>query len=403
MSPTPGSASSSLLNFSLTPEQERLIGLSDELSRERFAPRAAKSDHDALFPDDDYRDLAEHGLTLMTIPAEYGGLGLDPMIYALILKNIARGNGSTALTLNMHSTIAVFLTRLASEAQKQRYFGEAVREGKLFASTSSEPNMSFRGPVLMEATAEPVEGGYRVDALKHFCSLSTAASYYFTWATPPGESFADAMLFLAIPADSAGVELIPTWDTMAMRATASHSLRFRGVFVPDEHVVGGPGDLLRANLIDRFTLGYCAVYLGVAEAAYEFAHEYAASRSFAPDPNPISHYTSVQMRMAEMSVMLEAGNLLLRRAGRAVGLGTDRERTLALNQTKYYIGEMALQVTDLALKVVGGRGIMRRFDLERFIRDARAAPIMPPAGDRCLETVGKVLFGLSASTLDTGA
>ena len=389
---------SPLLDFTLSPEQARLVDLSDELSRERFAPRAAKYDQEATFPEEDYRDLAEHKLTAMNIPTEYGGLGLDRLTYALVLKNVARGNASTALTLNMHSTLSYLVSVLANEEQKRKYFGGVVGEGKLFASISSEPSGSFRGAFSMEATAEPIEGGFRVSAFKHFCSLSTAASYYLTWALLPGRQPGDGLLYLLIPSDSHGIELVPTWDTIAMRSTVSHSLRFTNVFVPAENQIGPPGQVLK--YLDRFALGYCATYLGVAEAAYEFAHEYAATKTFAPDPNPISHHPNAQARIAEMSVLLEAANLLLRRAAMAVESGDERERTLALNQAKYFIGETALQVTDLALKVVGGRALFRRYDLERFIRDARAAPVMPPSSDRCLETVGRTLFNLSAATLE---
>jgi alkylation response protein AidB-like acyl-CoA dehydrogenase len=391
-----------LLDFSLTPEQQRLVELSDRLAREQVAPRAARYDREAELPAEDYEDLRANGLTAMNVPRSYGGLGLDqePLTYALVLKNIAHANGSTALTLNMHSSICYFLTQLASPQQQRFYFGEVVEQGKLFASTSSEPGTSFRGTVLMDATAEPVDGGYRVNALKHFASLSTHADYYWTWATPPGQPFGKAVLFMGIPSDSAGVEILRTWDSMSMRATASHSLKFSDVFVPERHVVGQPGDILSSGVLDRFMLGYCATYLGVAEAAYDYSHDYAATRTFAPNPNPICHLPQVQARTAEMSVMLETANLLLRRAAQAYRYGTFEERTLRLNHAKYYIGAVAPAVADSALKLVGGRGVLRRYELERFVRDTRTAPIMPPSGDRCLDTIGKLLYNLDASTFD---
>ena len=391
-----------LLDFSLTPDQERLLERSDELARGKLAPRAASYDREAELPAEDYDDLRAERLTAMNVPAGFGGLGLDqePLTYALILKNIARANGSTALTLNMHSSICYFLTKLASEEQKRFYFDEVVEHGKLFASTSSEPGTSFRGTVLMDATAAPADGGYRVNALKHFSSLSTHASYFWTWATPPGQPFGKAVLFMGIPSDSPGIELLRTWDSMSMRATASHSLKFTDVLVPERYVVGQPGEILSAGVLDRFMLGYCATYLGVAEAAYEYAHDYAATRSFAPNPEPICHLPQVQTRTAEMSVMLETANLLLRRAAQSYQYGSLEERTLRLNQAKYYIGEVAPAVADSALKLVGGRGVLRRYDLERFVRDTRTAPIMPPSGDRCLDTVGKLLYNLSASTFE---
>ena len=378
-----------------------LVELSEWLGRERFAPRAERYDREGSFPDEDYRDLVEHGLTAMLVPPEYGGLGVDPLTYVLVLKNIARGNASTALSLNMHSTLCSFLARLGSEEQKRRFFDPIVREGMLLASAGSEPTASFRGVFSVDTTAEPTDGGYRVNGVKHFCSLATVAAYYLTWTVLPGRSLGDGMVYLAIPSDSPGVEVIPTWDTLAMRSTASDGVRFTDVFVSAEDQIGEVGELIRLNLAERFSLGYNAVYLGVAEAAYAYAHEYAATKSFAPDPLPVSHDPKVQVKIAEMSVLLEAADLMVRRAAGSVAADDERERTLALNQAKYFVGEVALQVSDLALKVVGGRALFRRYPLERHIRDARGAPVMPPAGDKCLETIGKTLFGLSAATIQT--
>lgn len=380
------------------PDRE-LVALSDELGRARFAPRASKYDAEAAFPAEDYDDLIAHRLTTMNVPAEYGGLGVHPLTYALVLKNIARGNASTGLTLNMHSTLCFFVERMGTEEQKRRLFGEVV-SGKLLASASSEPAASFRGTFTVDATAEPVEGGYRVNALKHFCSLSGAAGYYMTWTALPGATLSEGTIYLAIPAKTPGVEIVPNWDTVALRSTDSNSVRFKDVLVPSENRIGAPGELVRENIIDRFSLGYSAVYLGVAEAAYEFAHEYAATKSFAPDPLPISHRGDVQAKIAEMDVLLEAADGLLRRAALAVAEGDEGERTLALNRAKYFIGEAAPRVTDLAFKLVGARAIFRQYPLERHMRDAKAAALMPPSGDRCLETLGKTLFGLSAATLE---
>jgi alkylation response protein AidB-like acyl-CoA dehydrogenase len=182
---------------------------------------------------------------------------------------------------------------------------------------------------------------------------------------------------------------------MALRSSESQSIRFTDVFVPVENRIGAPGDFFRLKMNDSFVLGYAAAYLGVAEAAFAFAYEYAASKSFPPDPTPISHEVQVQCRIAEMSALLEAGNLLVKRAAMALEAGTHDERTIAIDQSKYFVGEVALKVTDMALQVVGGRSIFRTAPLERFIRDARAAPVMPPSGDRCLREIGLALFGLS--------
>src|SRR5205085_10064370 len=128
----------------LWPDQRALVESVQLLARERFAQRAARHDEESSFPFDDYRDLQEAGLLGLVVPTEYGGRGADALTYVLCLLEMAKGDPSTALTFNMHSTILTYLAQLASEEQKRRYFGEVIQGGKLIASITSEPESSFR-------------------------------------------------------------------------------------------------------------------------------------------------------------------------------------------------------------------------------------------------------------------
>jgi alkylation response protein AidB-like acyl-CoA dehydrogenase len=310
------------------------------------------------------------------------------------VKAIARGNASTALTLNMHSALCRIVSIVATPEQQERYFRRAVSDRGLFASLGSEPAASFNREKVISSVPTLEGDVYRLTTTKHFCSLSSVASDLFVWVNLPDSSFDDGYYCLAIDATSPGVEVDRTWDTMALRSTESQTVRFDDVAVPAGNRIGEPGDFMKHGLHSAFVLGYSAVYLGVAEAAYEFAHHYAATKSFPADPRPICHEAKVSARVASMSVALEAADLLMRRAARSFETGTKEERTLALDQSKYFVGETALSVTDSALQVVGGRGIMRSSTLERHLRDARAAAVMPPSGDRCLEVLGQLLFDI---------
>lgn len=384
----------------LTAEQRAMVETAERLARERFAPRAERHDREASFPIENYRDLHQAGLVAITVPKEYGGRGADPLTYALALKAIAAGDASTALAFNMHCTVMRFIDAMGRPEQKARYFGMVVREGTLCATMGSEPGIGMRGAIAYDTRARRVEGGWVVRGRKHFASLAGHAGLYFVWAAVEGvEDLRQGLLNGLIPAGAAGMTIVPTWDAHGMRATASHSVELEDVFLPDEAVLGEPGEIVRRGLPDRFSLGYAATYLGVAEAAYEFIVEYARTRQARPEPYPISNYPSVQWHVGEMSVALEAARCLLYRAAEAVARGDDRARTLALNQAKYCCTEAAAKVMDQALRVAGGSGILRRLPLERMMRDARSGVVMPPANDRCLETIGKLELGLEASTL----
>jgi alkylation response protein AidB-like acyl-CoA dehydrogenase len=384
----------------LSPETRALVDLAARLSRECFAPRAARYDATATFPFENYADLRRHGFLGLMVPREYGGLGADSLTYSLVLHQIAKGCAATGLTFNMHSAILAFLQQLATPEQRDRYFREAARDGKVFASITSEPGSSFRDKFAVGTLIKRADGGYVINGTKHFCSLATGADYYFTWGVLEGVSDSrEGLLTLLVPRDTPGITLEETWDALGMRGTASHTLHYRDCFVPASQVVGAPGAILGQDM-SLWSLGYTAVYLGIAEAAYDFAVHFAATQKFKPAMTPIMEHPNVQQTIGQMHTTLEAARHLLYEAARVRAAGDRRAKTLAMNRAKYAASEAGVAITQLALRLCGGRGILKSFPLERHLRDAMAGPVMPPSNDRCLETIGKLVLGLEAATLE---
>lgn len=383
----------------LTQEQRALVEKVATLSRERFAPRAARYDAESSFPTENYQDLRAAGLLALTVPAEYGGLGADPLTYAFCLLEIAKGCSSTALTFNMHSTVITFIAALGTAEQKRRYFDEVVQNGRLIASITSEPESSFRDKFVMQTVFRPVNGGYHVSGVKHFCSLGDAADYYFVSGILEGSTSArEGLLSALIRRTDPGIKVEGIWNATGMRGTISHTIRYDS-FVDQSEVVGAPAQVLTIDL-SGFALGYAATYLGIGEAAFDFIVEYAKTKTFKPSTEPLSHHPLTQRSIAEMGTAIRAARLLLSEAAR-VKLEGDKEATmLAVNQAKYLGAEVGAMVTERALRLAGGRGILKELPLERWHRDALAGPVMPPTNDRCLETVGKLLCGLKAATLE---
>jgi butyryl-CoA dehydrogenase len=370
-----------------------------ELARTRLAPRAAGVDADAAFPIENYRDLHAAGLLGLSVPTAYGGLGVDPLTYALCVLELAKGCSATALTFNMHSTVMSIVDTIASEEQKRRVFGEVVADGKLVASLGSEPGSSFRDRYVVQTRFEPVDGGYRVKGVKHFASIGENADRYAVIGLIEGTTTArDGLLCALIERDRPGITVERTWDAVGMRGTRSDTVRF-DTLVDQADVLGGVGAYLEADL-SGFGLGYAAVYLGIAEAAFEYILEYARTKVVPPATNTVCHHPLVQRTLAEMATRVRAGRLLLADAAQAKTSGDAAAATLAINQAKYFCAEAGVWVTEQAIRVAGGRGILKTLPLERWHRDALAGPVMPPANDRCLETVGKILCGLQATTLE---
>ncbi len=384
----------------LSAEQRELVELAGRLATDRFAPRAAQVDATATFPFENYADLRRHGLLGLMVPREHGGLDADPLSYSLVLKEISKGCAATGLTFNMHCAILAFLQQLATPEQQARYFREATRDGKVFASITSEPGSSFRDKFAVGTALKRADGGFVINGTKHFCSLATGADYYFTWGVLEGAADTrEGLLTLLVPRETPGITLEETWDTLGMRGTASHTLHYRDCFVPAAQVVGAPGGILGQDM-SLWSLGYTAVYLGIAEAAYDFAVQFAKTQRFKPAMTPIMEHPNVQQSVGQMNTVLESARQLLYEAARLRGAEDRRAKTLAMNRAKYAASEAGVAITQLALRLCGGRGILKTFPLERHLRDAMAGPVMPPSNDRCLETIGKLALGLEAATLE---
>ena len=390
------------MSFPLPPlsdEQRQIVDRVGTLARERFAPRAARYDAESSFPYENYRDLHEAGLLGLTLPREHGGLGADAIIYVHALREIGKACAATGLTFNMHSTVIGMLAALATDAQKRRYFAEVIERGKLVASITSEPEQSFRDKFVLQTVFRRVPGGWRVQGVKQFCSLGDAADYYFLTGVVEGSTSArDGVISAMVPRADPGVKVDATWNATGMRGTISHTIRY-DCLVDEANVVGAPGALFDVDL-SGFALGYAAVYLGIGEAAFEYMVEYATTKTLKPSTEPMSHHPLVQRGIGEMSIAIRTALLMLHEAARIRMTGDAAATMLAVNQAKTCSADVGVRVTELALRMAGGRGILKDMPLERWHRDSLAGPVMPPSNDRCLETIGKLLAGLRAATLE---
>src|SRR5213593_538657 len=157
------------MDWTLPPDEQELVNLISRLSHEHFAPRAARYDAENTFPAENYADLREHKLMDLTVPKEYGGKGLSSLAYYLAMREMAKGDSSTALTFNMHATIMTIIAHLGTPAQKARYFGEVVTRGAIFASIGSEPTSSPNAnKFFIETSLTKAPGGYRLNGTKYF-------------------------------------------------------------------------------------------------------------------------------------------------------------------------------------------------------------------------------------------
>ncbi len=381
-----------------TPRQVELIHKARELAMDCFAPRAAEYDRAARFPFEDYDDLRDAGFLGLCVPEEYGGLGADLETYCLVSEQLAQGNASTALTYNMHCLTMLMMGEMAdahemSEEKRARHgelrainFREVVEKGVYYGQPHSEPveegetdKIFTVGGRRFGTIADKVDGGYRLNGRKFFVSLSDAAPYFATPAILNVDgAFIERTLYLKVPRDADGVTFSGDWDSIGMRATVSRNMVLKDVFVPDDGEILPPGVFGGLYLNSAHgPLLFSATFLGVMQAAYAYTLDYlTGGADGAPSKGPIGPVMGNSI--ADMMFKVEAARALYLRSVSEAKLPPTHEIRQRARAAHVMVQRTVVEVAQEAIRVCGGRALLKQFPLERYLRDAQAASVMRP-------------------------
>lgn len=368
---------------------ERAAGIGPEL-----AAHAARHDADGTFVSEALPLLREAGLLAMAVPTELGGPGATPREVAMVQRELARHCGSTALATAMHQHVVAFT---AWRYRRQMPGAEAtlrrvVDDGIVLVSTGGADFTRPRG------TATKVEGGYTVSGRKVFASQSRFGDVMSTMFAFDDPEQGQRVLNMAVPVAADGVTVLDNWDTLGMRGTASNDIVLEDVFVPDERVIASrPYGVIDPPLLVIGSIAMpiiAAVYLGVAEAAYEAAVASVSNRAGgsgggADDP-------LVQRQIGLMAHRLRVASWALDGAFEVVGDDPDPslDRFAAAMSAKREIALAGVEVCDIAMEVGGGAAFFRGSTIERCYRDIRAAKFHPLAPEATLRHAGRMALGL---------
>jgi alkylation response protein AidB-like acyl-CoA dehydrogenase len=298
---------------------------------------------------------------------------------------------------NMHCTTMLMMgevadqipldedVRAAHEQRRTALFREVVERGVVYAQPHSEP--VEQGPAdrlkvggrRFGTRAERVDGGYVVSGRKFFVSLAGAADYYATPALLAGEGpWIDRTLYLAVAGDAPGVAFQGDWDPMGMRATVSRDMVLTDVFVPEARSLLPPGGF--GALYDTFphgALSFSATFLGLMQAAYDFTRAYLTG-GVPGAPGLQTEAPAKGYAVAQMLFALEAARALFYRSISECRLSPPAEVEQRARAAHVTIQRGVVELTSEAIRVCGGRAMLKRYPLERYARDARAAALMRP-------------------------
>jgi alkylation response protein AidB-like acyl-CoA dehydrogenase len=391
----------------LTEKQRGFVSTVRKLGPE-FRERGFAYDQDGRFPVENYADLKKAKLHAINIPARYGGLGAGFADYSVFSAELARWCGATALTFNMHAATMMWSSLIvddfelpaeakkAHEARRAKIYEKVVKDGLIYAQPFSEPNSAAAaGKAPFGTAAKRVDGGYLVNGMKHFASLSGYADYYAVVCTEAGEDGTHDVkntILLGVPSKTNGVKIFGGWDVLGMRATDSRSLEFNDVFVSDDNLLMPAGIYYQAALKwPHMFMTLTPSYLGIAQSAFEFTVAYLRGEvEGAPPAGPARNSPAKQMAIAEMRIKLEQAAALWWRVINEAHLNPTKDERLRAYAAQYTVMEFANDICRLGVRVCGGRSIFKNFLIERLYRDSRCGSLMLPwTAEICLERLGR--------------
>jgi alkylation response protein AidB-like acyl-CoA dehydrogenase len=356
-------------------EQHRLLRQSvREFARAEIAPNAQRWDREERFPTELVPKLASMGLLGIRIPEEYGGSGMDTQAYAICVEEIARVDGSTALTVASHNGLGTgHVLAFGTEEQKRRYLPEAASGRWLAAWALTEPG-SGSDSAALRTTARREGSGWVLNGTKAFITQGSVGGFCVVLArtdaeAPKQQGITAFVVEHGTPGFSASKHLLK----LGCRSSDTAELVFENVVVPEGQRVGAVGrgfaDTMR--ILDRGRISIAAMALGLGYGALEKAASYAKERhAFG---KPIAEFQAIQFSLADAKTELDAAALLVYRAAWIADRGEPHSKEAAI--AKLFASEAATRACNTAVQVHGGYGYVREFDVERHLRDAKLCEI----------------------------
>ncbi len=361
------------MDFALTEEQQMIRKMVRDFAEKEIMPIAPETDKTGEFPWETIRKMGRLGLLGLPIPEEYGGAGADNVSFAIALEEIARACGSTALTLDAHTSLASEpIYFFGTEEQKQKYLVPLARGEKLGAFGLTEPaSGSDAGATQTRAVLDGDE--WVINGQKIFITNGSIADVVIITAVTDPEKGTRGISSFIVEKDTPGFRAGRDEEKMGLKGSVTSELFFEDCRVPKENLLGKEGEGFKQFLItlDGGRIAIAAMALGLAQAAFEKAVAYSKER--VQFGQPIANFQAIQWMIAEMAAELDAARLLIHRAAWLKDRGVRFTKEAAM--AKMYASEAAERACHKAIQIHGGYGYTKEYEVERIYRDQRLCTI----------------------------
>ena len=363
----------------LSAEQEMIRDALRSFARERLAPNAARWDREHHFPAQELKALAALGAFGVAVPEALGGAGMDYLSLALVIEEIAAGDGGTSTIISVNNCpVCSIGMASASAAQQERFLRPLARGEMLGAFCLTEPHAGSDAADL-RTTAVRDGDSYVLNGVKQFITSGKNADVAVVMAVTDRAAGKRGISAFWVPTATPGYIVARLEDKLGQHSSDTAQILFENCRIPAENRIGEEGDGYRIALsgLEGGRIGIAAQAVGMARAAFEAALGYAKDRvTFG---QPIFSHQAVQFRLADMATRIEAARQLIWHAAsmKDAGLPCLKEAAMA----KLFASEMAEQVCSDAIQVHGGYGYVSDFPVERIYRDVRVCQIYEGTSD----------------------
>lgn len=370
--------------------QKKLVQKAAKLA-EKVKKRVEKAEQTAALPIENINDLRDEKYLTLTLPEKFGGEALSLYEFLLIQERLAVGDGATALSVGWHLGIVKELSddKIWPNEIFEDFASELVNDQVLVNRIASEAN-----------TGSPTRGGtpetravrtgdtYRITGRKTFATMASVLDYYIVSAYIEDKGAVGSFL---VNSQTSGITVEKTWDTLGMRGTGSDDVVMKDVEVDAKMLVELNDEKKTRKSVKGWLLHIPACYLGVAIAARNDAISFA--KNFQPNSltTPISEVPHIQQKIGEMDIKLMQARSFMYHVAEKWDNRPEQRNELGseLAAVKMVATNIANEVVDLAMRIVGGRGLSKRYRFEQYYRDVRAGLHNPPMDDMVIQMLAK--------------
>lgn len=352
--------------------QKELIQNLKKYCQDAIEPHMEHDDADGKFRMEIYKGLGDYGVTGVTMPEEFGGMGLSYEDYCLVLEEIAKFSVPYAVTVSVSSMVQTILNEYGNQKQKEKYL-PALTSGQAIGAFALSESHAGSDAANLKATAKKTDGGYILNGTKMWITSGGIAKTYIVMVRTGGEGSKGVSAFI-VEDGMKGFSFGKAEKKMGWKTSPTREIVFENCFVPQENLLleEGQGFKVAMGGLDRGRVAIASIGVGCAERALSESIRYSLTRQ--QFKQAIFDFQGLQFMLADMAVETEASRLMVQKAARLLDTNTPDSKLCSMAKLK--ATDTAMKVTTDAVQILGGVGYTSEYPVERFMRDAKVLQIV---------------------------